>query len=145
MAELAKQLRTISLEDAKAGYEDLKAMDCTKNPGFSRIGLPTLDYFFLKHRIKAKTAKHISFWNAMKNDDKKELLNEVIVKYKKAPTVAGLSAEAHAKLRYAAFQLYFGSVNQFKPTVARWIYCQLGAKRGFSILVQGGAGVDWLP
>ena len=76
----------------------------------------------------------------MKNDDKKALLNNVIVKYKKAPTVAGLSAEAHAKLRYAAFQLYFGSVNQFKPAIARWVYCQLGAKRGILDFSAGWGG-----
>jgi len=138
--DLAKQLRDIDLADARADYAKLKEVDCEKNPGFSRVGLQALDYFFLKHRIKAKTAKHISFWNAMKDADKQALLNEVIVRYKKAPTVFGLTEAEHAKLRYAAFQMYFGSVNQFKPTIARWVYCSLGAKKGILDFSAGWGG-----
>jgi hypothetical protein len=140
MAQLAKQLRDISLTDARDDYSKLKTVSCEKNPGFSRVGLRALDYFFLKHRIKAKTAKHISFFNAMKNEERKRLLNDIIVKYKKAPTTFGLTEAEHAKLRYAAFQMYFGSVNQFKPTVARWVYCTLGAKKGILDFSAGWGG-----
>jgi hypothetical protein len=140
MADLAKKLRDISLADARSEYEKLKETDCMKNPGFSRIGLQTLDYFFLKHRIRAKTAKHISFYNALKNTEKQRLLNDVIIKYKKAPTLVGLTEAEHAKLRYAAFQMYFGSVNQFKPTIARWVYCTLGAKKGILDFSAGWGG-----
>jgi 16S rRNA G966 N2-methylase RsmD len=138
-AELAKQLRDITLDDALQAYEDLKAVPC-KNPGFSRIGLKALDYFFLKHRIKAKTRSHISFSNAMRNEDLKGKLNELAVRYKKTTSMTDLSDAEKAKLRYSTFQLYYGTINQFKPTIARWVYCTLKPKKGILDFSAGWGG-----
>jgi hypothetical protein len=139
MATLAAQLRDITLDDAHKAYEDLKTVPC-KNPGFSRIGLKALDYFFLKHRIKAKTRSHISFSNAMHNEDLKAKLNELAVRYKKTPTMVGLSDAEKAKHRYSTFQLYYGTINQFKPTIARWVYCTLKPKVGILDFSAGWGG-----
>ena len=139
MATLAAQLRDISLADARKAYEELKTVPCT-NPGLSRIGLKALDYLFLKHRIKAKTRSHISFSNAMKNADIRAKLNELAVRYKKTASMAFLSEAEKAKLRYSTFQLYYGTINQFKPTVARWVYCTLKPKVGILDFSAGWGG-----
>ena len=136
--ELAKRLRTISLEDAKESYQTLTEQPC-KKPGFDRIGIQALDYFFLHHRLKAKV-KHISFFEAMKDPEMVEKLKGLVVKYKKKALTNFDDPDGLLKAQYSVFQLYYGSINQFRPTVARWVYCSLGAKKGILDFSAGWGG-----
>ena len=79
--DIAKELRDITKKDAVDSYEELKQYHPTE-PDFSRIGLKTLDFFFLHHRIKAKT-KGISFYEAIKDTEERRHLNELVTRYKK--------------------------------------------------------------
>lgn len=122
--EIAKRLRSITKEEAIKSYEDLKAIECSEIGKNSRVGLPCLDYFLLKHRIKAKTKRHISFYEAMKDDKLVAYLNEKITKIKKNPPSA-LTDDELLKERYSVFQLYYGTINQFRPSEAKRLYCRL--------------------
>jgi 16S rRNA G966 N2-methylase RsmD len=102
-------------------------MDCRQYPGFSRVGLKALDYYFFKHRIKTKT-KGLSFYDAMHDPSRVDHLDELIHRYKKVDPNK-LDEIALQKHRYSVFQLYYGSVNQFRPSVAKWIYCTFKPKR----------------
>jgi hypothetical protein len=136
--ELAKRLRGITLEDAKKSYEDLLDLPC-KKPGFDRVGIKALDYFFLHHRLKAKT-KHISFFEAMKDPEMVKKLSDLVVKYKKKALTNFETPDDLLKQQYSVFQLYYGSINQFRPSVARWVYCSLGAKKGILDFSAGWGG-----
>ena len=118
--ELAKQLRDITKSDAIKSYNELKETPI-ESPNFSRVGLSALDYFFLHHRIKAKTKRHISFYDAMKNKEIVEKLNILVVKYKKTK-IENYNDVHLLKAQYQVFQLYYGTINQFRPMIAKWVY-----------------------
>jgi hypothetical protein len=136
--EIAKQLRDITKQDAIQSYHELK--DATiHDPDFSRIGLKALDYFFMHHRIKAKTKRHISFYDAMKSKDTIRHLNELVVRYKKK-SIGEYDATGLLKAKYQVFQLYYGTINQFRPMIAKWVYHLLKPQVGILDFSAGWGG-----
>lgn len=135
--DIAKELRDITRKDAIDSYEELKQYQPLE-PDFSRIGLKTLDFFFLHHRIKAKT-KGISFYEAIKDTAERRHLNELVTRYKKK-AIKDYDATGLLKAQYQVFQLYWGSINQFRPTVAKWVYTTLKAKTGILDFSAGWGG-----
>ena len=135
--ELAKRLRPLSQEDAQRSFEELKAVGCSKTDTFSQKGNKCLDYFFLGHRLKAKTKMHISFAEAAKDPKIIAYLNEKIKKIKK-----DYPKEPDALLRqqYNVFQLYYGTINQFRPTEALRVYCTLKPQHGILDFSAGWGG-----
>jgi hypothetical protein len=137
--EVAKKLRPLTKEDAKKSYEELQALPCPSPPSQKRTGLNTLDYFFLKHRLKAKTKRHISFMNALKNSQTRGYINDKISKIKKREPYS-LSADSLLRERYSVFQLYYGTINQFRPSEAKRIYCTLKPTVGILDFSAGWGG-----
>ena len=135
---LAKSVRDISRNDAMRSYADIQNVNCDSYPGFSRAGLKALDHFFFHHRIKAKT-KNISFYEAMHDAEMVEHLDVLVVRYKKA-SIEDMDRSTLQKHRYSVFQLYYGSVNQFRPAVAKWLYCVLNAHVGVLDFSAGWGG-----
>ena len=80
--DISKRLRDITKKEAEDSYKELKETP-SRSPDFSRVGLKALDYFFFNHRIKAKTKRHISFYDAIRNRELTQHLNTLIVRYKK--------------------------------------------------------------
>lgn len=135
--ELARQLRPIAEKDAVRSYTELKEHNCHTNPGFSRKGLKALDFFFLPYRLQAKTKRHISFVEAMRDPEQVKFLDTLVKRWKKQ-----VPSDPHKRLvaQYEVFQLYFGTINQFRPAVAKWLYCALGAKTGILDFSAGWGG-----
>jgi len=125
--ELAKQLRDHTKADAIQAYQDLKDAQPTEKDLARRTGLPALDLFFLPHRLKAKTRRHLSFYDAMRDPSIKSHLSDLVVKYKKKP-LAAYDAVHLLKAQYDVFQLYYGTINQFRPIVAKWLYLHFQPK-----------------
>jgi hypothetical protein len=136
--EIARRLRDISKAEAIESYQELKESPIS-SPDFSRIGLKALDYFFLHHRIKAKTKRHISFFEAMKNKDLIKHLNTLVVRYKKK-SLSEYDDDGLLKAQYSVFQLYYGTVNQFRPMIAKWVYSTLKPKVGILDYSAGWGG-----
>ena len=124
--EVAHQLRPLTLDDAQKSLDKLRDFTCAdaEKERFSRAGLDCLDYFFLHHRIKAKTKRHISFYEALKDKEVIDYVDSKIRKIKgKNPMF--LSDEDLMKQRYSVFQLYYGTINQFRPTEVKRLLCVL--------------------
>lgn len=138
--ELARKIRPVTAEEARVSFERLVALDCRENPGMSRAGLQTLDRFFFGHRLKAKTKSHLSFADAMRRADIVAKLRGLVVQYKKKPLASYKSPEDLLRDMYSVFQLYYGTINQFRPATAKWAYCTLGAKRGILDFSAGWGG-----
>ena len=136
--DIARDLRSITKDDAIESYDELKE-SAIRDPDFSRIGLNALDYFFLHHRIKAKTKRHISFYEAVKDKETISKLNTLVVQYKKKP-LASYDDVGLLKAQYQVFQLYYGTINQFRPMVARWVYKLLKPKVGILDFSAGWGG-----
>jgi hypothetical protein len=137
--EIAKKLRDISKTDALKSYEDLKNKNCENIGKFDRDGLDCLDYFFLHHRIKAKTRRHISFHKATKDKNIMKYINEKIRKVR-GDDISELNSIELLRKRYSLFQLYYGSINQFRPTEAKKLYCKLNPKIGILDFSSGWGG-----
>jgi len=137
--ELARQLRNATKEEAIEAYRALKDAEPTEKDLARRTGLPTLDYFFLAHRLKAKTRRHLSFYDAMKDPTVKAHLSELVVRYKKKP-LSAYNAQHLLKAQYDVFQLYYGTINQFRPIVAKWVYLHFQPKHGILDFSAGWGG-----
>ena len=114
---ISNKIKNISLKEALDDYNKLvniKNEDITQK---EKIGNKALDYLFLKHRIKTKSRKGISFLELLKND---EILNKEYVK--KLINYGVNRGENLITAQYKMFQLYFGSINSFKPIIAKKIY-----------------------
>jgi hypothetical protein len=142
--DLAKQIRDITLTDAKNSYADLKDISSTKlickNPGLNRTGIKALDYFFLGHRLRTKTRAHLSFANAMRDPERVAQLTDLVRKYKSNLSIDYSDKSALLKHLYSVFQLYYGTINQFRPSVAKWIYCLLKPQVGILDFSAGWGG-----
>jgi hypothetical protein len=121
--EIAKRLRPIT-EEAGKGLEELKKLGCGKATRLSRIGLKTLDTYFLKHRLTTKTKHHFSFVDALKTKKLRDYLDDKIRTVEHLDTSA-LSRDELLRSRYNMFRLYYGAINQFRPTEAMRVYCTL--------------------
>ena len=73
----------------------------------SREGLQLLDSYFFEARSKTIT-KGNSWYDTQHNPEKLEKITKLAERYKTTP--------------YQAFQLWWGSVNQFRPAIAKWVY-----------------------
>lgn len=137
--EISKKIRNITKEEVLENYKLLKELDCKNIGKNSRIGLICLDYFFLHHRIKAKTKRHISFYEALKDKKIMSYIDEKIIKIKNLD-VKSLTEEELLRNRYNTFQLYYGTINQFRPTEALKVYCTLKPKIGVLDFSAGWGG-----
>ena len=141
--KIAAELRSITQAEAVADYERLKKEQCVasgKNMEKTRAGLKALDYFFFRQRLETKNQHHLSFYDALKDKAIMARINE------KIRTVRGKSVEdlkkagTLLKTQYNLFQLYYGAVNQFPPSMARSIYCKYKPKKAILDFSAGWGG-----
>jgi hypothetical protein len=138
--DVAKRLRPITMDEVVSDYERLKSESCESRLTFSRAGLGALDKFFFHKRLAAKTKRHISFLNALKD---KKTWNYVSAKTQKIKKLGPKNLKGSDELlrkEYSVFQLYYGTINQFRPVAARWLYCKLGARHGILDFSAGWGG-----
>jgi hypothetical protein len=137
--EIARLLRDIDRKEAMESYEELKAAPPPQEATMSRVGLKTLDYFFLHHRIKTKTRHRLSFYDALQDPVRVRHLNELVRRYKKTEP-RSLSRAERLRLQYQVFQLYYGTINQFRPMIAKWIYHRFKPQVGILDFSAGWGG-----
>jgi hypothetical protein len=135
--KVAKALRTISVQKAKDDFIDLSERECRLKDlsGLIRLGLPTLDYFFLHHRIQASTRSGLSFYDAITNPEQIHKMKTIAKRWGRDK----YGTNEVARL-YQVFQLWYGTINQFRPAFAKYIYCTLGAKIGILDFSSGWGG-----
>ena len=135
---IAKQLRSTDLDQARADYERLKDRACAASTALARTGLNALDHFFLQHRIKAKTKRNISFYEALRDPAIDRYLTEKVDQIKAERRRN--TPEQVLRLKYSVFQLYYGTINQFRPTEAVKLYCEFKPKVGILDFSAGWGG-----
>jgi 16S rRNA G966 N2-methylase RsmD len=139
--ELARRIRPITKERAIESYQELKQYDCTQSLSLTREGTKALDYFFFNHRLAAKTKRHISFLNILKNSPEYKYLKQKTRKIKKySQLTRRKTPDEQLRNQYGVFQLYYGTVNQFRPTVAKTVYCLLQPTVGILDFSAGWGG-----
>ena len=137
--EAARLLLNIDKDGAKDSYESLKTEKC-KNPGLSRMGLPALDYYFLEHRLKTKAKSDTSFDDILSNKEKLDHITSVAKRWRPGVDFDTISPRDLLRYQYYAYQLYYGTINQFRPVFARWVFCHLKPKVGILDFSAGWGG-----
>jgi hypothetical protein len=116
LSSLAKQIKNITKQEAIDDYDKLREVDCKDINQKSLVGNKAMDYFFFSHRLRTKAKKGLSFSEWLKKG-KMSPSYKRLIKYSlgigKSPMVA----------KYDVFRLYVGSINAFKPIIARNLYC----------------------
>lgn len=137
-ADIAHLLRPSTLEDVRQDFDKLKELGCGKTAALSRTGLVALDHFFLQHRIKAKTKHGFSFYEALSKPEIIDYVNKKVAQIKAGKAQDTLTQKL--RLQYDVFQLYYGTINQFRPTEAMKLFCQLKPKKGILDFSAGWGG-----
>lgn len=140
-AKLARTLRPITREDAVADFKKLmeRAKSCGPFKQQERAGLKALNSLFFKHRLRAPGKSGRTFPNTIKNASGKKYLEDKLVQIKSSVKDESNTVGRLRQL-YNVFQLYFGSVNQFRPTQALKVYCELAPKHGILDFSSGWGG-----
>ncbi|GMF36775.1 unnamed protein product [Phytophthora lilii] len=111
-----------SKADAISDYQNLVEFD-ESSIGHSRVGILACDYIFEKERSKVSYMGRKSKFEAWKNTDhRRKMLNYAMKWYNKAE-----SELTKANIR-AALDFNYGSVANFRPAVAKYIYRRFKAK-----------------
>ena len=122
-------MRTLSEADANKSYQQLVAL--RPSPNLSKTGLKALDTLFFNHRLRTKTKRGISFTEALENPTIMEHLATLSFKYRKASS---------PEITYQMFCLWYGSVNQFRPAMAKYIISRYSPKVGVLDFSAGWGG-----
>jgi len=111
---MVKLEKNITKEEGIEDYKKLKDLDVKKYYS-SLAGNKALDYYFFNYRIKTKVGKwsHYSAWND--NDERKKIIKNWSKLHKDEKEMTNSSL-------YATLQMMYGSVNQFRPSIAKYIY-----------------------
>jgi hypothetical protein len=127
---IAKQIVDHTPEAVMADYQRLMDIDCD-DPALprSRAGLKVVDDATFPARMDtfSKGYNLYTFIEALyrgKLKDKPYI--KKLLDYNERMNQKAAHNPVYAALKIK--QLYFGSVSAFKPSVAKWIYCKLGAK-----------------
>jgi hypothetical protein len=118
LAELAKKIRPMTLEQAKADYENLKKV----KPGTNltgRIGNRASDYYFFEKRLDTGSKKKGSetfpqFWKRKGYNDAPS--------YKRLFDAQIKEGDSPEKAAFQVFSLYWSAINSFKAVTARAVY-----------------------
>lgn len=117
--KISKELKMISKSQAIKDYDKLKNIDCKEINLNSNVGNKMLDYYFFPYRLDTLSRKKINFYDFLDNFDKIEKLKT----YKNFYNYSK-DNKNDINIKYDYFRLYFGSINQFKPIIAKYIYCK---------------------
>jgi hypothetical protein len=120
LRDVADKLKGITKEEALEDYKALVDLGCSINPK-SHVGNKAMDFYFFKHRLATKAKGGESFYDWFKKPlttPSSKRLYKYNIDHGKSPAVA----------KYDVFRLYKGSINAFKPIVAKELYCRYKPK-----------------
>jgi hypothetical protein len=137
--KLAKNLRPITKTQALADFKKLqeRARECGPFKPQERSGLKTLNSLFFKHRLRAPGKSGVTFPETLADPARLDYIEDKLAKIK---VYRPQNELRHLRQLYDVFQLYFGAVNQFRPTEALKIYCELRPRFGILDFSSGWGG-----
>ena len=115
MEDIVRAVRPITLDNAIKDYQAFERMTVTELSR-QRYGLRALDYFFFFYRLqtknknKKKTYGH-TFFEAYEHE--RENLLRIARRLQRGEDMPSL---------FAAYELAYGTVNQFRPAIASYLY-----------------------
>ena len=122
---LSNELNFVSDEEAIKDFEKLKEIGCNaKDVGLSRVGNKVVNRFTQLERLNTKGRLGLTFFDLLNN--KTRLSYPSIDKLLKYYNVNRKTADI--KVWKRIMDIYFGSINIFRPLIAMDIYCRYKPK-----------------
>jgi len=118
--EIAHSLKPITKEQALNDFEKLKNVNLNEVAGGSKIGNKVVDYFTYPERLTTQGHKGLSYYDVLSNT-KEYLKKPHIAKVEKYIKAHNINV-THYQLWKEIFQVYFSSINIFKPLIAMEFY-----------------------
>ena len=112
---VARQIRSLDGEKMALSYREL-CQSTPSNGVFRKEGLKALYPAFFLEIIKTETRSGVSFVDILQKQDKIKHLEEVAHRYKRM-----MDPLHYWKSIYAMFELWYGSINIFRPSIAKWL------------------------
>ena len=121
--------RIITAEDALEDYEKLKKYDVTNQP-FSNVGNRAVDHFMFLKRKSTKLTKwsHTDAWND--KEERKKIIDGCVKIENSRKSINTILTEddmTDGKL-IDCMNMRYGSLSQFKPVIAKYLYKKFDAK-----------------
>lgn len=140
LKNLINKIRPSNRIKAKKDWQNFKqkVVSCGPFSPLERTGLHTLDEFFFKHRIRAAGKSGWTFPNAIANTNTRKYLEQKLTKIRGKTLKHGNND--YEQQMYHIFQLYYGAVNQFRPSEAVRILCKLKPTQGILDFSSGWGG-----
>jgi hypothetical protein len=119
---IVNKIKPITKEEAIADFIKLRKIspEIIKSPSLERVGNIAVDYFTFSDRVGTTGNKGINFYDFYQNRNvffKKPYVKKYL-KYEENLS----SKTTDEKKHYRLFNLYFGSINIFRPIIAMSIY-----------------------
>lgn len=109
-------LKKYSNDELLKDFEKLEKIDCSDIKQSSLLGSKFMNHFFFKYTIDVKGQKNVSFLEFLKD---KELMNKPYFK----SYIENNKDKDTLRLYLKYFNLYLGSINLFKPSISKFVYC----------------------
>lgn len=140
LKNLITKIRPSDRSKAEKDWEAFKQKVATCGPfsPLERTGLQILDEFFFKHRIRAAGKSGWTFPEALANSKTRKYLEQKLAKIRHKTLKNGNND--YEQQMYHIFQLYYGAVNQFRPSEAARILCELKPTVGVLDFSSGWGG-----
>jgi hypothetical protein len=123
--KISNELNPVSEEEAIKDFEKLKAIGCkAKDAGLSKAGNQVVNRFTQAERLDTKAKRGLSFFDLLNN--KTRLTAPSIDKLLRYYGVDRKTADV--KVWKRVMDIYFGSINIFRPLIAMDVYCRYKPK-----------------
>lgn len=125
---IAKKIRNYTTDEIKNDLDKLKLLPCNENIQKTIIGNKIVDSATFPERLDAKGKKNINYYDLF--NKRNELMKKKYVKnfYNYLLLSKLYTKDEEEKIWFKIKSVYFGSVNSFKPSIAKYLYCFYDAK-----------------
>ena len=125
--KISDDLNYVSKEDAEKDFDKLQDIGCdAKNKGLSKVGNQVVNRYTQLERLNTQGNQKLSFFDLLRN---KEKLASTRPSIERLLDYYGVNLKtADVKVWKRVMDIYFGSVNIFRPLIAMDIYCRYKPK-----------------
>jgi hypothetical protein len=122
---ILNKIKPLTKEDAIEDFDKLKKINCSNINDVSkgsRVGANFVDYFTIKEKLETIGAKGMTFydfWEKKSVYEKKTYIKKLLNYF----NTEKRNQNIYQKW-FRLFNIYFGSINIFKPIIAMEIYCR---------------------
>jgi hypothetical protein len=123
---IAKKIRDYTDEQVEKDFKSLEELPCDDSIQKSLAGLKLVDRATFAERLDVVGKTNRNYYDIL--EDKEELLKKRYIKNLYEYTKKKSPNASEEKIWFGIKNVYFNSVNAFKPSISKYLFCKFGAK-----------------